>query len=88
MAEPLPCLELVVGHLADEFGPYCHPLEVFAARPATQPARHATGIRPPLLLRDLGLERLELFDQLLALGRAERRRVADVVDVAFLVIEA
>ena len=73
MAEPLPGLELVVGHLTDELGSDRDPFRVLAlaSRPAAHAAGHAAGIGMPLLFGDLGLQRLEPGDQLLALRRIE-----------------
>src|SRR5439155_1011296 len=71
VAEALAGFELVVGHLADQLRPDRHPLRVLAlaSRPPAHAARHAPGIGAPLLLGDLRLQRLELGDELLALGR-------------------
>ena len=87
MAETFPGFELVVGDLAHELRPHRHPLGVLAARPAAEPAGHASRVRAPLLLRDLGLQRFQLGDQLLALGGVEGRRVPHVVHRSILVVE-
>src|SRR5207249_6592123 len=87
MAKALTGLELVVCDLTHQLGTDGHPLRVLASRPAAQATRHAARVRPPLLFGDLGLEWLQLLDQLLSLGGAEGRRVPDVVDRALLVVQ-
>src|SRR4029077_11614417 len=76
-------LELVIGDLTDQLGTYRHPFGflVLASRPSADAAGHASrAVRVPLALRYVHLERFELGDQLFALGGAERRGVADVVE--------
>src|SRR5260370_1427591 len=67
--------------------PFARPGRATAAAPGG-PAGDAPGVHLPLRFRNLRLQWLELGDQLFALGRAERRGVADVMHGAFLVVEA
>src|SRR5258708_23871246 len=88
MPEALAGLELVVGDLTNQLRTHRHPLEVLSARPAAQAARHsARAVRIPFALRNVDLQWLQFGDQLLALGRTERRGVTYVLESALAVIQ-
>src|SRR5438105_13852858 len=89
-------LQVVVGDLADPLGPERLPAQVLAAVPAARCARHPLlGIvlrHPPLLPRVLVAgaiaERRQFLHQLLAPGGGEGGGDTDVMQRAFLVVEA
>src|SRR5258707_2590650 len=78
-----PYTTLFRSHLAHELGAHGHPLGllVLSTRPPADATGHAPrAVRIPLARRHVHLQRFQLSDQLLALGRAERRSVTDIVE--------
>src|SRR5579859_427127 len=93
MAEALPALELVVGDLADQLRPDADPLALLALlapRPPRLPTGHARPVlglpAVPELLGALA-ERLQRLLQLAARGRVEGGGVADVMELALVVVK-
>ena len=74
--------KVVVFDFADELGPHGNPFTAFFAGPSTRPARHAH------LEWVFILDRFELLRQIGAIALADRRRVADVHESSFVVVEA
>src|SRR3954453_14903385 len=87
-------LHVVVRDLHHALRPQRLPAQVLAAIPAAARAGHALirlrfrPVAPRMIAQRIDAQRRELFDQLLALRRGERRRHADVLQAPVIVVEA